>query len=132
MGERNTAVLLQEWGVWLKQGAGFNLKSRSAMQMIIQSVGDDGFEVANITDDDAMEVDRAMAKLKVHKPELFRVLWLSCVCGYSMRATAAAMNLNDKVAAGLYECGYTWVDFVLNVDIYLNEQERKKEILLAA
>lgn len=132
MGERNTAVLLQEWGVWLKQDSGFNLRARSAMQMIVQSAGDDGYEVANITEDDAMEVDRAMAKLKFHRPEYFRVLWLACVCGYSFRAAASTMNLNDKVIARLYEGAYTWIDFALNVNIYLSPQSANANILQAA
>ena len=132
MGERNTAALLQEWGLWLRQDSGFNLQARSAMQMIVQSASDEGFEVANITDDDAMEVDRAMAKLKLHRPQYFRVLWLACVCGYSMRAAGVTMNLNDKKVARLYECAYTWIDFALNVDIYLNEQSKKENILHAA
>jgi hypothetical protein len=133
MGERNTAVLLQEWGVWLKQDSGFNLRARSAMQMIVQSAGDDGdYEVAHITEDDALEVDRAMARLKLHRPEYFRVLWLACVCGFSFRAAASTMNLNDKVIARLYEGAYTWIDFALNVDVYLNSQAANENILQAA
>lgn len=132
MGERNTAVLLQEWGVWLKQDSGFNLRARSAMQMIVQSAGDDGYEVANIADDDAMEVDRAMAKLKVHRPEYFRVLWLACVCGYSFRAAADTLNVSQIAVARLYEGAYTWVDFVLNVDVYLGSSHEQELILQAA
>lgn len=133
MGERNTAVLLQEWGVWLKQDSGFNLRARSAMQMIIQSArDDDGYEVAHITDDDAMEVDRAMARLKVHRPEFFKVLWLACVCGYSFRAAAETMNIAHPAVSKLYECAYTWVDFVLNVDVYLDSQSSPQEFLRAA
>lgn len=133
MGERNTAVLLQEWGVWLKQDSGFNFRARSAMQMIIQSARDDDvYEVAHITEDDALEVDRAMARLKVHRPEFFKVLWLACVCGYSFRAAAEAMNLSQPAIARLYECAYTWVDFVLNADVYLNSQPSQQEFLQAA
>lgn len=133
MGERNTAVLLQEWGVWLKQDSGFNLRARSAMQMIIQSTNDDGdYDVAHITDDDAMEVDRVMAKLKFHRPDYFRVLWLACVCGYSFRAAASSMNMGDKAVARLYEGAYAWIDFALNVDFYLGLQSINENILHAA
>lgn len=133
MGERNTAVLLQEWGVWLKQDSGFNLRARSAMQMIIQSTNDDGdYEIAQITDGDAMEVDRAMARLKLHRPEYFRVLWLACVCGYSFRATASSMNVGDKIVARLYEGAFAWIDFALNVDVYLNLHSVDENILHAA
>lgn len=122
MGERNTAVLLQEWGVWLKQDSGFNLRARSAMQMIIQSARDDdedGYEVAHITDDDAMEVDRAMAKVRLHRPDYFKVLWLACVCGYSFRAAADSMGVSQIAVARLYEGAYAWVDFIINADFYL-------------
>lgn len=133
MGERNTAVLLQEWGVWLKQDSGFNLRARSAMQMIVQSArDDDGYEIAQISDDDAMEVDRAMARLKIHRPEYFRVLWLACVCGYSFRAAAETMKIKHPAVSKLYECAYTWVDFVLNVDVYLDLNSSPQEILQAA
>lgn len=132
MGERNTAVLLQEWGVWLKQDSGFNLRARSAMQMIMQSAVCECYEVASITEHDALEVDRAMARLKVHRPEFFKVLWLACVCGYSFRAVGDAMNIAHPAVSKLYECAYTWVDFVLNVDVYLDSQSSPQEFLQAA
>lgn len=132
MGERNTAVLLQEWGVWLKQDSGFNLRARSAMQMIMQSAVCECYEVASITEHDALEVDRAMAKVKLHRPDYFKVLWLVCVCGYSYRAAAETMNLSQPAIARLYECAYTWVDFVLNVDVYLDSQPSQQEFLQAA
>ena len=132
MSERNTAVLLQEWGVWLKQDSGFNLRARSAMQMIYDPVCDECYHPAAITEDDALEVDRAMARLKIHRPEFFRVLWLACVCGYSFRAAAETLNISLPAIAKLYECAYTWVDFVLNVDEYLDSQSSPQEFLQAA
>ena len=133
MGERNTAVLLQEWGVWLKQDSGFNLRARSAMQMIMQSArDDDGYEIASITEHDALEVDRAMAKVKLHRPDYFKVLWLACVCGYSFRAAADSMGVSQIAAARLYEGAYAWVDFIINADFYLGSGDVPELILQAA
>lgn len=132
MGERNTAVLLQEWGVWLKQDSGFNLRARSAMQMIMQSAVCECYEVASITEHDALEVDRAMAKVKLHRPDYFKVLWLACVCGYSFRAAADSMGVSQIAAARLYEGAYAWIDFIINADFYLGSGDVPELILQAA
>jgi hypothetical protein len=132
MGERNTAVLLQEWGVWLKQDSGFNLRARSAMQMIYDPVGDECYHPAAITDDDALEVDRAVARLKLYRPEFFRVLWLACVSGFSMRAVSDALGISRETAAKYYECGYTWVDCSLNMNVYFSMNNDFQEFLQAA
>jgi hypothetical protein len=136
MGERNTAVLLQEWGVWLKQDSGFNLRARSAMLMVYQPPRDpgDGYANAQITNEDAEEVDRIMAKLKYHFPREFRVVWLAVVEGYSNRAVADSMGLpkDGKRAASMYEDGFRFVDTLLNRDFYLADTFDHENILQAA
>lgn len=136
MGKRNTAVLLQEWGVWQKQNSGFNLRARSAMLMVYQPPRDpsDSYAAAQITDEDAGEIDRLMAKLKYHFPREFRVMELAIVEGYSYRAIADSMGLpkDGKLAAYMYEDGYRFVDTLLNREFYLAEILAENNILQAA
>lgn len=132
MGERNTAWLLQEWGQWVRYGGGVDLRARSAMQSVMTCAVEHDVIVADITEDDALDVDRAMAKLKMHRPEFYRVLWLACVRDFSLRETSSSMGISREAAGKLYEAAYTWIDFALNVDIFLSENEKDELFLQAA
>lgn len=113
MNERNTAVLLQEWGVWIRQGDRVNLGMRSALaQLIPEKSG--GLLPANITDDDALDVDRAIAQLRKSRPIMARVLWLEYACGYSTRKIATLLSCSREDASKMCGRAYGLIDGMLN------------------
>lgn len=132
MGERNTEFLVQEWGVWLAQGGGVDLRARSALQSVIVPSESTAYECADISDDDALKVDRAMGKLKLHRPSFFRVVWLLNVCNYSATAAGRSLGISDREIGKLNSAGIAFVDVVLNAELFLSEIELSETILQAA
>jgi hypothetical protein len=113
MGERNAAVLLVEWGNWIRQGGGVDLSMRSVLANLIP-VKRSGFTAANISDNDALDVDRAVAQLKKSRPLIARVLWLEYACGYSTRKIATVIGCTREQASNLSGRAVGLVDCALN------------------
>jgi len=113
MGERNAAVLLVEWGNWIRQGGGVDLSMRSVLANLIP-VKRGGFTAANISDNDALDVDRAVAQLKKSRPLVARVLWLEFACGYSTRKIATVIGCTREQASNLSGRAVGLVDSALN------------------
>lgn len=117
MGERNAAVLLVEWGNWIWQDGGVDLSMRSVLANLIPAKRG-GFSAANISDSDALEVDRAVAQLKKSRPLMARVLWLEFACGYSTRKIATVIGCTREQASNLSGRAIGLVDCALNPSIF--------------
>jgi hypothetical protein len=111
MSEQNTAWLLAGWALWIQQGGGVNLRARSAMTAFATlQKKQSSATFTNISHDEALCIDRAMAQLKRFNPEWERVLWLTFRFDYSDRRIAAYCQCSRRTAARLYMDAYTWMD----------------------
>lgn len=133
MSERNTAVLLKEWGVWIRQGDRVDLSMRGALSRMIPNKSG-GLPAANITDDDALEVDRAIAQLRKSRPLMARCLWLEYACGFSNRKMATALNCTREEASNMCGRAFGLIDSMLNPsDVFtLADMEDLVKLLSAA
>lgn len=131
MGERNAAVLLAEWGKWIGQGGGVDLSMRSALANLVP-VKRGSFTAANISDNDALDVDRAIAQLKKTRPLMARVLWLEFAFGYSTRKIATVIGCTREQASNLSGRAIGLVDCALNPSIFTQTDLEELATLLQA
>lgn len=118
MNERNTAWLLAEWALWIFEGRCVDLRSKGTMRSVVPTGGNSRV-TSSILDDDAMRVDRAMAKLRLMSPMWEETLWLTFVCDYSARRLASHFKITRYSAAQLYMEAYDWMDKELTLNILI-------------
>lgn len=111
MSEINTAWLLAQWALWQREGVGLQLRAKSPLAFL-SKVSDEELErkCSEISDDDALRVDRAMAQLKKVNPTWYKVLVWAFVFDLGDRAVAARLGVTRYAAGRLYEEAYGWVD----------------------
>lgn len=110
----DTALLLQEYGVWLRVQAGvphYVSPSYALMRDNVQI--DRGLDPA-ITDDLAMLIDRLVCRLSRRYPEAGTALWnYYRYQGMSFRQLGRLMNVTHVRAQELVSVGTAWVDCAL-------------------
>lgn len=133
MGERNTALLLEEWGKWIWEGGGVDLGMRSALASLVPAKRRD-YVPSVITDIEAGEVDIIIATLRKTRPLMARVLYLEFAFGYSVRKMATVMNLSREEASRMSGRAIGLVDCALNPsDVFTqSDLEELVELLKAA
>jgi hypothetical protein len=131
MGERNTELLLREWGVWLRQGDRVDLSARGSLYNLIPEKRS-SFLPANISDSDALDVDRAIAQLRKKRPLLARVLWLEFACGYSSRKLAGLMGCSREAASNMSARAIGMIDCALNPSVFSQDDLEELATLLEA
>lgn len=115
MSEKNTALLLAQWALWQREGAGLRLNYKSPMATFSRTADDEERIYSEICDDDAMRVDAVMAKLKLHNPTWYKVLVLAFVRDMGHRQVASRLGITRYAAGKLYEEAYCWVDGCIDV-----------------
>lgn len=80
--------LIREWGKWAGQNID-NLGSQSSWLLVMRNnVEIERYDGCNITDDDALKVDKAVSKLAKHSVVLLNVLCYKYLAGWSPRDIA--------------------------------------------
>lgn len=110
MRETDTVALLAEWGKWSRGGYG-NLGTRSAMAVAMELVEPAANRTAiNICDEDALRVERAVARLRLRAPEQYQALNLYFVVGLGQREVALRMKISRDRASHILTAAISWVD----------------------
>jgi hypothetical protein len=114
MTEHNTAQLLRGWALWVQEDSGVMLETRSAMARVMTLKRDDARGLSDISHEQALGVDRAMARLRLHNATWETVLWLTFRFEYSQRRLAGYFNCSRRAAGHLYQDAYDWMDNYLS------------------
>lgn len=107
----NTAQRLEQWGLWARNNPD-KLGYSSIMLKIIQ----DNIErkhrryIYVITDDEAMDINDAMAALKRCQPKVSDAIHFYCVGRMTFEDMGDRLNCSRKMAANLYDQGLMWVE----------------------
>lgn len=108
MTDQNTAWLLAQWALWQREGVGQRLTTKNPLATYASTVCGTRLS-STICDDDAMRVDRIMAKLKLVNPTWHKVLVLAFVRELGDRQVALRLGITRYAAGKLYEEAYCWV-----------------------
>jgi hypothetical protein len=109
-----TEALLTEWGKWSRGGLG-ELGATSAMAVAMRLVEPASCRIdPNISDEDALRVERAVASLKDHDSQQFNAIFLFYVVGLGEVQVAMRMNVSRDRAGKILSAGRGWVDCWLN------------------
>jgi hypothetical protein len=109
-----TEALLTEWGKWSRGGLG-ELGTTSAMAVAMRLVEPASCRIdPNISDEDALLVDRAVAQLIAHDKVMGEVVALTFVRGVGERELAMRLNISRDRAAKILAGAIGWVDCCIN------------------
>jgi hypothetical protein len=109
----DTKWTLEQWAAWVRMG-GIALGNTSVLAGMIQEVKDSSSVLCSITDDEAIVVDMAIARLGTRDEEMAKVtkgyfLWR---CNYS--TVSQLLKIDRKKVARLVDAGVAWIDGVLS------------------
>ncbi len=112
MAEQNTAWLLAQWALWQREGVSLRMSARSPLAAMSKTACG-AYVSSEICDDDALRVDRVMARLNRESPELYKVLVLAFVRDLNAHQIAVRMGVSRYIAVKRYEDAYEKVDSLL-------------------
>jgi len=102
----DTPRLLEEWALWSRINAGSKVGYPSSCPFVFKK----GSSHLAIMDEEAQEVDAAVARLIKRDEEMGQVLKLYYFNNNNASLVARKMKLNRKRVNILIRCGEAWVD----------------------
>lgn len=109
----STEYMLEQWGYWLRSGAGIPRYTSPSLALVRDNVGST-VPTAVITDDDAEKVDRAVARLGKRDKEMGDCVWLHYAEKRTYHGIAKRLGIGKSKAAELVRAGVAWVDGALD------------------
>lgn len=107
----DTEWLLEQWGWWRMDGMGvprYVSPMHALMRDNVASVG--GFKDYCITDDNALEVDGAVARLSKRDQQMGDFLWLYFGAKWPALRIGRESGLGEAKVRELIKAGVAWVD----------------------
>lgn len=109
----STESKLIEWGYWCLSGSGLPRYTSPAFALMRDNVGST-VPTPMITDEEAMKVDRAVARLEKRDPEIGSCIWLHFAEKRTYHGIAKRLGIGKSKAAELVKAGVAWVDGALD------------------
>jgi hypothetical protein len=112
----DTEYLLEQWGWWRMDGRGVP-RYVSPLYALIRdnNVTEGGIKNYCITDDVALVVDRAVAKLAARDAQMGNFIWLYFGAKYPALRIARENDMGEAKARELIKAGVAWVDCAIEV-----------------
>lgn len=108
----DTRALLELWGVWKQYGSGLPCYA-SPTRIMMQALAGSTVREASITDEEAVRVDNAIARLRSRDKEMGDVVVLYYAHALPIRSVAREMKIGKDRADRLLLSGVAWIDGVL-------------------
>ncbi|MBN50050.1 MAG: hypothetical protein CMN85_10950 [Spongiibacteraceae bacterium] len=105
-----TRERLTAWGRWQRHGQNLGLSYKSPAEAMIRLKLGAGVGEPPVCDDDALFVDRAIARLKHRDGDLYEVLFLSYVYSLGSREIGKRLHRDHKWAQRMLFSAECWVD----------------------
>ncbi|WP_430318682.1 antiterminator Q family protein [Pseudomonas nitroreducens] len=103
--ERSTESLLEQWGIWVRQGTG-NLSC---------AVPSWSLPTARLTDDEGLELDGLVARLGQRHPLLGEAVLRYYTTGKTYKQVGTLMGVGEEKARQAVKAGVVWVDGALEM-----------------
>jgi hypothetical protein len=112
----DTEYLLEQWGWWRMDGMGVP-RYVSPLYALIRdnNVTEGGIKNYCITDDVALVVDRAVAKLATRDAQMGNFIWLYFGAKWPALRIARENDMGEAKARELIKAGVAWVDCAIEV-----------------
>lgn len=112
----DTEYLLEQWGWWRMDGMGVP-RYVSPLYALIRdnNVTDGGIKNYCVTDDVALVVDRAVAKLAARDAQMGNFIWLYFGAKYPALRIARENDMGEAKARELIKAGVAWIDGAIEV-----------------
>lgn len=112
----DTEYLLEQWGWWRMDGMGVP-RYVSPLYALIRdnNVTEGGIKNYCVTDDVALVVDRAVAKLAARDAQMGNFIWLYFGAKYPALRIARENDMSEAKARELIKAGVAWVDCAIEV-----------------
>lgn len=121
--EHDITEELYQWGWWAQLCPSRSLNYPSQATVIPIKLDKSALETLSITDDRALEIDQAIAKLFHGDNEVISIMKLHFVCGFSQRQIARSTGMKREKVKSIIDSSINW----LNGYFY-----KKEEIRLAS
>ena len=108
----DTPKLLEEWALWSRISAGSKVGYPSSCPFVFKK----GSSTLAITDEEALQIDSAVARLIIRDKEMGEVLRLYYFSNSNASLVARVLKIDRKRAIVLVQCGTAWVDAKLEGD----------------
>ncbi|KSW22779.1 MULTISPECIES: antiterminator Q family protein [unclassified Pseudomonas] len=103
--ERTTESLLEQWGIWVRQGTG-NLSCAAPSWSL---------PTARLTDDEGLELDALVAKLGLRHPLMGEVVVLYYTTGKTYKQVGSMLGMGEESARQMTRAGVAWIDGALEM-----------------
>lgn len=112
----DTEYLLEQWGWWRMDGAGVPGYVSPLYALIRDNnVTDGGIKNYCVTDEVALVVDRAVAKLAMRDAQMGNFIWLYFGAKWPALRVARENDMGEAKARELIKAGVAWVDCAIEV-----------------
>ena len=107
----DTEYLLEQWGWWRMDGMGVP-RYVSPLYALIRdnNVIEGGAKNYCVTDDVALIVDRAVARLAQRDPQMGNFIWLYFGAKWTMVRVGEAAGISERSAREVIKAGVAWID----------------------
>lgn len=112
----DTEYLLEQWGWWRMDGMGVP-RYVSPLYALIRdnNVTEGGIKNYCVTDDVALVVDRAVAKLAIRDAQMGNFIWLYFGAKWPALRIGRENDMGEAKARELIKAGVAWVDCAIEV-----------------
>lgn len=111
----DTEYLLEQWGWWRMDGRGVSGYTSPSFSLMLQAVPRPSSSRSYcITDDWAIAVDSALAKLAKRDQQMGEIIWLYFAVKWSMLRVGKHYSISEGKARELARAGVAWVDCALS------------------
>lgn len=107
----DTEYLLEQWGLWRMDGAGLPAYTSPSLALMREAVAQ--LSVSKnycITDDWALAIDSAVARLAVRDQQLGDIIWLYYGAKWPMLRVGKTFGISEGKARELTRSGVAWID----------------------
>lgn len=107
----DTEYLLEQWGWWRMDGMGVPGYTSPTLALMLQSMPQVGASKNYcITDDWALVIDHAVAKLACRDQQMGDIIWLYFGAKWAMVKVGKRYGISEGKARELARAGAAWVD----------------------
>lgn len=107
--ESNISKELEQWGWWAQDCPTRSLAFKSKVTLVPTSLDKSSFRSLSITDERALEIDRAIAELLGKDKTAIKAVKLYYVCGMSFKSVADAIGVSKCSAESLIKNSTSWL-----------------------
>lgn len=112
----DTEYLLEQWGWWRMDGMGVPHYVSPLYALIRDNnASTGGIKNYSVTDEVAMAIDRAVARLSIRDEQMGNFIWLYFGAKWPALRIARASDIGEAKAREVIKAGVAWVDCALEV-----------------